>query len=257
MALSVPHQQIRMALSEAGWRIVLDSPYSSGPNPSRLIVRKGRIIRQLIVYAWNITGEGKGRTKNDFRVQATRGHEGDLVSPPGYLVMGLGWHEGYEVFGGFNVWIKRTGRKSPSVHFTRTLLEAAKNDHWAEEMRRDGPTCAFKTDQIEKYFAWLFDQENRRFIRAEPTAYTVDGDDLTIRLDPRSDWQYLALRNDDCIVFRRVDGLLDDSVWRIRSIETDHQLTAGGSNRPYLDVHCQRHGVVRDASRFDIAWGPR
>lgn len=251
MPLSASHQRLRDALSAAGWRIEQDSPYGTGPNPSRLTIRKGRVVRHALVYTWNITGEGKGRPKTDFRVQTTRSHDGDLRSPPAHLVMGLGWHEDYGVFGAFDVWIKRTTGKSSSVHLTRALLEAAAADDWAEHMREDGPTCAFKPDQVERYLAWLLRLAETRLVAADPLSYSVTGDQLSLRLDPWKDWQYFALRVGDHVALRRRGALLDDCIWKVDTVETDRQVTDGGSNRPFLNLTGRRHGIVRDASWFE------
>ena len=251
MAPSPSHQRFRDAVTDAGWRIEQDAPHGAGPNPSRLTIRKGRVSRHALVYAWNITGEGKSRPKLDFRVQTTRSHEGDLMSPPAHLVMGLGWHEEYGVFGAFDAWIKRTTGKSSSLHLTRALLEAAAADAWAEEMRQDGPTCAFKPEQVERYLTWLLHLAQTRVVAADPMNYSIDGDQLTLRLDPWKDWQYFALRVGDHVTLRRDGALLDDCVWKVQSVETDRQVTEGGSNRPFLELVCRRHGIVRDASWFN------
>lgn len=251
MALSPSHQRLRDALTDDGWRIAQDTPYGAGPNPSRLTICRGRVTRNALVYAWNITGEGKGRPKTDFRVQTTRSHEGDLISPPAHLAMGLGWQEDYGVFGAFDVWIKRTTGKSSSVHLTRALLKAAVTDGWAEEMREDGPTCAFKADQVERYLMWLLHLAQTRVVAADPMTFNITGDRLTLRLDPWKDWRYFALRVDDHVALQRSGALLDDCVWKLQSIETDRQVTDGGSNRPFLDLVCRRHGIVRDARWFN------
>jgi hypothetical protein len=249
MTLTVPHQRLRAALTDVGWRVDEDS----GGNPSLLTIRKGRATRRALVYAWNVTFEGEGRNKNDWRVQTRRSHDGDLLSPPARLAMGLGWHEDYGLFAAFDVWVKRTTGVSTSIYFTRSLLDAASSEDWAEEVRGDGPECAFKPDQVEQYLSWLLRwRVGPRLVIADPVSFSIDGDDLSLRLDPWRDWHYPSLRVDDHVVLRRGSDLLDSSVWKVSTVETYRQITAEGANRnrPFLDLTCRRHGIVRDASWF-------
>lgn len=172
------------------------------------------------------------------------------MSPPAHLVMGLGWHQDYGVFAAFDVWRKRTSGGSTSVYFNRSLLEAAISEDWAEEIRVDGPECAFKPDQIDRYLSWLLGLARPRLIVADPESFSTAGNELTLRLDPRSDWDYLALRAGDHLILRRGSVLLDDCIWKVSEVKTDRQTTGSGSNRPFLDLVCRRHGIVRDANWF-------
>src|SRR6266511_2435615 len=95
---SSPHDQLVQTLADAGWTVTDQARVGSGPNPTRLHIRRGRLQRRLLVYAWRITSEGKGRKKAgredlDFRIQTTRSHEGPLLTPPGYVACGIGWDE--------------------------------------------------------------------------------------------------------------------------------------------------------------------
>lgn len=253
MALTAPHDLFREALRSAGWRVDQAIAVGSGPNPSRVKIQKARISRWLLVYAWKITSEGSGRKKAgrqdlDFRVQTTRSHENDLLAPPGHLPVGIGWFEDLGVFAGFAVWVKRTTGKSSSVHFSRLLLETAAKDGWAEEMRADGPTCAWKPDEVERYLSWLVALNQSRVLAIDPVEHHVTDDILDLRVDPRPDWRRFALRVGDCLVLRRSNMLLDRSLWRITEVSTDRQTTESGSNRPYLTLRCHRHGTVHDHS---------
>lgn len=120
MALTPAHALFRDALINAGWQIDQDPPLSAGggPNPSRLQIRRGRLERRLVIYAWNITSEGTGRRKAgrdnlDWRVQTTRSHEGDLLAPQGHLSVGLGWFEEGGVFAASDIWVKHTTGNPP------------------------------------------------------------------------------------------------------------------------------------------------
>lgn len=259
MSLPTAHQRFRDALTEAGWIIEQDQPWTrpGAANPSRLVIRRSRLQRHLFVYAWEVTPEGKGRKKAgrddlDWRVQTTRSHEGDMYSPPGHLAVGLGWHTEQEVFAAFDVWIKRTTGTSSSVHLTRQLLNAGQADGWSEETGKGGPTCAFTANNVNRYLAWLSDRDANRVVAIDPVSHHLDGDRLTVRLEPRKDWRYFSVRIGDHIVLRRKGSLLDRSLWVVDALETDRQQTEGGRNKPFLDLSARRRGVVRSDSFLDV-----
>jgi hypothetical protein len=254
MTLAPAHARFRQALVDAGWQIGQDSPLSDhgGPNPSRLHIKRGRLERRLLVYAWNITSEGTGRKKAgredlDWRVQTTRSHEGDLLAPPGHLPVGLGWFQQLGVFAAFDVWVKRTTGRSSSAHFSDALLHEAADAEWAEQMRPDGPTCSFVPGQVDRFLSWLLERNEAQVVPVDPIDFaTPDPDHTRVEVDPRKDWRYFALRPNDYLVLCRNKKLLDRSLWRIERVETDRRTSASGSNRPYLYMDCRRHGIVRD-----------
>lgn len=259
MALSVAHVRFREALASAGWQITIDVPLSDdgAANPSRMRIRRGRVQRQILAYAWKITSEGRGRVKKgrddlDWRVQTTRSHDGDLLAPPGHLSAGVGWFEDLGVFAGFDPWVKRTTGSSSSVHFTDALLRKGAAEGWAEEMRPDGPTCSFRPQLIDRFLGWLMARGHEAVImEVDPLEYSPEGEDAAlIRLDPRRGWRYFDLRAGDCLVVSHDGQYIDSSVWQIEVIETDRQKSAGGSNRPYLHATCRRHGLVRDEAQL-------
>lgn len=86
-----------------------------------------------------------------------------------------------------------------------------------------------------------------RVVAVDPVEYSTDAREVTrVSVDPRKDWCYFALRQDDYVMLRRGGRLLDQSLWQIDAVETDRQLSTGGSNRPYLYMNCHRHGIARD-----------
>jgi hypothetical protein len=256
MVLSAAHQRFRDALKATGWQIMQDVALSGADraaNPSRMRIRRGRLQRQILAYAWNITSEGQGRVKAgrddlDWRVQTTRSHDGDLLAPPGHLSVGLGWFAARGVFAGFDPWIKRTTGSSSSVHFTDALLRAGAAHGWAEEMRPDGPTCSFSPERIDRFLSWaLACSHDTLLMTVNPMEYSLDDQDMAqLRLDPRRSWRYFDLRPGDCLVLNHDGQLLSNVVWRIEAIDTDRQTSTGGSNRPYLVLKSRRHGIVQD-----------
>ena len=89
----VPLDTLLAAAEQAGWLVTLKQAVSAhgGPNPTRVDLRRGPLLVKLLVYSWYITLEGKGRKKDDFRIQTTRTHDGPLRSERGRITIGVGW----------------------------------------------------------------------------------------------------------------------------------------------------------------------
>ena len=80
------------AFDAAGWTALVQQGVHGGRsvNPSRVDLARGKQYLQLLVYAWKITGEGKGRSGDNYRIQTTRSHGGDLMTESGRLTLGFG-----------------------------------------------------------------------------------------------------------------------------------------------------------------------
>lgn len=252
MAMAAAHVAFRDALTTAGWEIASDYGVT---HPYELTVRRGKQVRRLYVYAWNITGEGRGRVKKDrddldWRIQTTRPDENDLRSPPGFLAAGLGWKADQGVFAAFDVWVKRTTGKSSSVHITTQLINAADRYGWATEEREDGLECAFRPARVDDYLAWLGD----RHILESGTVHlysppTTAGERAEFVIDRKTDWRMMALREGSQVVLRGAHGqLLDKSIWRIIKVETVRGTTEGGNNTATIKMTAELYGIIRKDS---------
>lgn len=233
MPVVTPHNVFIEALTREDWTLVESRPVvaGGGPNPSYLVVQRGRTSLRLLTYAWKITGEGKGRVGTNYRVQATRSHEGDLLSEQGWVSLGLGWDEDREVLAGFDPWIKRTTGKSSSVHITRALLDAAQANSWAEEEREDGPECAFQPQRVADYLQWALDMQQPRFLQLQPDEISVDGRRCTVRVVPRPGGVAFRLRPGDHFTLSDGTGPLHPGVWRVTEVLTERSERESGLQR--------------------------
>ena len=245
------HDRLISDLRKAGWIIGERSHVFTGPNPTLLHIRRGKRRLHLLVYAWRITGEGKGRSRTDLRVQVTRSHDGPLQTRPGYLTCGIGFYEDDGVFGAFDPWVKRHAGHSSSVHFPRTLLrEASQKGTSSRALAQHGPQFCFRPDAISAFLDWAINLRQRRALKLSiPEEHFVrQGDTARIRCErvsrPWADW----LRSGDHVVAVRpgaMGDLMDDSVWTIDRIEFVEDNAPRGQGR--FEVDCRRHGVIRDA----------
>ena len=246
------HDRLIAALRDAGWTIGEQSRAFTGPNPTLLHIRRGERRLQLLVYAWRITGEGRGRSRSDLRVQVTRSHDGALLTRPGYLTCGIGFYEEDGVFGAFDPWVKRHAGHSSSVHFPRELLrEASQKGTSSRSLAEHGPQLCFRPDAISAFLDWAINLRQRRVLKLSiPDEHFVrEGDRARIQCErvsrPWADW----LRTGDQIVAvgpGPAGDPIDDSVWTIDGIE----FVAGDVPRAQgrYDFDCRRHGVIRDTA---------
>jgi len=250
---SSPHDLFVAALAESGWTVTERLPVGSGPNPSQVQVRRGRLQRRLLVYAWRITSEGKGRKKAgredlDYRIQTTRSHEGPLLTPAGHVSCGIGWDDERDVFASFDPWVKRYTGKSSSVHFPRTLLDDAATEGWSElDLPKYGPETSFRASEINRFLAWAVGLQRRRLVVLDPDEFHPAEERAEVIVDwwkePLVSW----LRPGDHLVLRRASELLDSSIWSIDGIEGEPQETPSGKyQRTLLRFRCTRYGVIRN-----------
>jgi hypothetical protein len=254
--MSEPHDQLIKALEAKGWKKVEYRPLDSGSaNPSVLVLRRGRDTRRFLVYAWRITGEGKGRSKTDFRVQTTRADKtGPLRLQAGYTSIGIGWDNARGVFAAFDVWTKRNTSWSSSVHIRRALLDAAAANGWYEEDREDGPEIAFTPDSIGRFLDWIVKIDQPRVALIEPVKVDVrSADEATIDVDPRANPKAPWLRRGDHIAVGRGGRTVDNALWRIDDVAEMDQTTAGGNRRWHLRFRCSRWGVIQDSNWLSVS----
>jgi len=247
--MASPHELLIGALEANGWVKVGFKQWDHGsPNPSILVVRRGHDVRRFLLYAWRITGEGKGRKKTDFRVQTTRADKtGPLKMEPGYTSLGVGWDEDRNVFAAFDVWTKRNTSWSSSVHIRRSLLEAAASKGWEEEDREDGPEIAFTPANVGRFLDWVVRVNRPRVALLEALEVSLTSKDVAvIDVDPRRNAKAPWLRPRDHIAVGRGGRLVDKTLWRIDDVSEIDQTAAGRNRRWYLRFTCQRWGIIED-----------
>ena len=249
-----PHDRFVQALAGAGWTLLHRSPIGTGPNPTRVELRRGRLQRRLLVYAWRITLEGKGRRRAgradlDYRVQTTRSHEGPLLVLPGFVGCGIGWDEERVIFAAFDPWVKRHTGASSSVHFPRALLDTAAASGWEElERPENGPQVAFQPGQIDRFLSWAVGLQRRRLIILEPEQFEREDERASVVVDPWRERRASWLRPGDQLVLEEQGKLLDMNVWEIDAIGAQQRQTRSGQyNRTALRLLCHRYGIVRNS----------
>jgi hypothetical protein len=253
-----PLDRLLEALQGAGWIVDLREPVSkgSGPNPTRVDLRRSRDRRRLLVYSWFITGEGKGRKKNDFRIQTTRTHEEALMTEPGRVTLGIGWDRRRQVFGAFDGWTKRETGSSSSVHIRRALLEAGATDGWAVDAPRWDPRVAFTPANAGKALSWIGEITAERREAALPALEFTREDDETAEIVGdvwRSAPAPWFRKGDRLIAVDKKGLLIDDSLWLVDDLEARHVSTPSSRyNRTHIHFRCTRVGTVHDAKVLEM-----
>jgi hypothetical protein len=238
------------ALEALGWVVDLCEPVSTsgGKNPTRVDLRQSQDRRQLLVYSWFVTGEGKGRKGTDYRIQTTRAHDGPLMFEPGRITVGLGWDRERQVFAVFDGWTKRETGRSSSVHIARALLDAAAEQGWAMGGPRWDARVAFTEAEAGRFLIWIGGMTARR-------EAVIDA--LKIKLHDRNAAEIVGdtwrdaipwLRVGDRMILADANGTLaDDSLWRIEDLTAKAaQAPSGNYNRTHIHFSCRRVGIVRD-----------
>lgn len=245
-----PLEELLEALRTAGWKIELCQPVSQGggPNPTRLDLRRGGKQHKLLVYSWFATNEGKGRDKDDFRIQTTRTHPGALMTEPGRVTVGFGWERVRRVFGVFDGWTKRETGSSSSVHIKDALLERGRVEGWVVEDSRWDPRAAATPENAEKAIEWIvaMQEEHREAPLKAKELTHLDRDHAEIVGDVWAGSPASWLREGDRLI--ATDGkkkLKDESLWRIEELESFKGKTKSGSyNRTHIRFRCRRVGTV-------------
>ncbi len=187
-----PLDRFLTAVEAAGWTVERREPVaaSGGVNPTRVDLRRGRAQHRLLVYSYFITHEGKGRVGNNFRVQTTRSHEGDLLQEPGRITVGVCWDPKRQVFAGFDGWAKRLEAASPSVHIKAQTLDEGAAEGWVEAPPVYDPRPAFTPANVERFLQWTTKINDRRTVLLRPVDYTIhdpEHDPLEDAVDARGE----------------------------------------------------------------------
>ncbi|MGE0884179.1 MAG: HNH endonuclease [Blastocatellales bacterium] len=140
--------RILSAIESAGWRCFITN--HSHPFHLRLFKHGEQTTFGLRIYVWNCTHGGKNRAADEYRVQLT-GVVPDIAKNDKTLL--LGWHEGYEVFVGFDIH-KHKGQASasPSIQVKESALLNAHNHAFSAYDRANGEIAVcFRPEFIVEY----------------------------------------------------------------------------------------------------------
>lgn len=247
----VPLDTLLDAAKEAGYVVTLRQPVSAsgGPNPTRVNLRHGPTLVRLLVYAWYVTLEGKGRAKDNFRIQTTRTHDGPLMAEPGRITVGVGWHVRSELFVAFDAWAKRYTGGSSSVHTTRAFVEEASQVGFVVggEYLHD-PRCGFDEAHVGYFVRWTHGLGMRREVGLVPVRTTVI--DATHRIVTGRIHATQATgrvrEKDTVVLFDQRRQLADSGLWRVTSLRPIEETTKGGRTRWLVDFSCEEVGIISD-----------
>jgi putative restriction endonuclease len=121
------------AVDASGWQVlVLDSDKPFGMR----LFRNDEKGFDIYIYIWNCThGGGKARAKDEYRIQFTG------VVPTihvGATTLLLGWHDGYEVFAGWDI-TRHSGQdsESPSAQVKEVALANAHTNAFSIHRRNN------------------------------------------------------------------------------------------------------------------------
>lgn len=249
----VPLATLLAAAEAAGYVVALKQAVSAhgGANPTRVDLRLGPHVVKLLVYSWYITLEGKGRTKDDFRIQTTRAHSGPLMDERGRVTVGLGWRVDDKLFVGFDGWAKRFSGSSSSIHTKRTFI----NDVTASGLEVGGmlhdPRCGFDEAHVDGFVKWAHALGGRKTAGLVPVRSTrLDAKNLVITGLIHASQATGRLRvKDRIIVFNKRKQIADPGIWQIANLTTVEEKTAAGRSRWLVDFTCRLVGTVDDLSQ--------
>lgn len=246
-------EDVLAKFAKHGWEDVSKERVSSGrsPNPTRVDLAFGNQRMFLVMYAWTVTGEGKGRSGDNFRIQTTRGHDGDLLSEDGRLTLGFGIDTERDVLAVFDGWTKRNTGRSSSVHIRRALLETAAEKGFCV----DGPPwdarAACRTSDIQLLLPWIDDQTKPRLAAVQAVKHQVKGENATATADLWDSAPAAWLRIADRLVLadRAGEHLVDDSIWMVKELAV---AVVGEGRYPRRNVAftLKRYGRVNNESRM-------
>jgi hypothetical protein len=235
------------AFDAAGWTALVQQGVHGGRsvNPSRVDLARGKQYLQLLVYAWKITGEGKGRSGDNYRIQTTRSHGGDLMTESDRLTLGFGVDERRGVLAVFDGWTKRATGGSSSVHIRRDTLDRAAQVGYADQAPGWDSRAAVRVDAVDALLPWIAHQRDRRLTAVHPLAHVVDCATAAITCDLWDAAPAAWLRPKDRLVLADAtdSGLLDGSLWEVSELAID--VTKPGRNqRRTVTFDCRRYGRV-------------
>jgi hypothetical protein len=237
---------------DQGWTVGMQEPvHRRSPNPTRVALTRGRQERLgLIMYAWAVTGEGKGRRGTDYRIQTTRSHEGALLSEARRLTLCFGVDAAREVIAVFDGWTKRNTGGSSSVHIKRSMLDEAANAGYATYGPPWDARAAARFDQIDKLLPWIHAQTRTRLAAVQAEEHSVSGESAIARADLWDSAPAAWLRPGDRLVLADRTGqhLVDDSIWAVGGLEVTIT-KLGRYPRRAVTFTCQRYGRVKNEAK--------
>jgi hypothetical protein len=246
----VPLAKLLSGAEAAGYAVEFKQAVSThgGVNPTRVDLRFGSHFIQLLVYSWYITLEGKGRMKDDFRIQATCAHDGSLMNEPGRISVGVGLRLEDDLFVAFDAWAKRYRGASPSVHTRRAFIEGVKQSGFQVGGMRYDPRCGFDPSHVHDFLLWARGLSAVKTVGMVPAAWSWIGDDrVIVRGGIHARYATGRLRpKDRIVIFSNGKKIADPGLWQVVGLAGVEEKTKAGRPRWLIDFTCRRVGTVAD-----------
>jgi len=251
-----PLDRLLHAVQRAGYTVDLRQAVSAhgGVNPTRVDLRLGPHVTKFLVYSWYMTLEGKGRGKDDFRIQTTRAHDGPLVDEKSRVTVGLGWRRTDDVFVAFDAWAKRYTGSSSSVHTRRALVDAVIRDGSGKDGPRHDPRFGFNVARAADFVTWAHGLRAAKVAVLAPHDWTrVDDNNAILVGKVHSSLPTSWLRmGDRLMIINTNKRIADQALWKIRSLTPLEEKTPAGRPRRFIRFDCRRVGKVEDLSSDTI-----
>jgi hypothetical protein len=252
----VPLARLLAAAETAGYAVELKQAVSAhgGVNPTRVDLRHGPRFVRLLVYSWYITLEGKGRQKDDFRIQTTRVHDGPLMSERGRVSVGVGLRLEDDLFIAFDAWAKRFSGKSTSVHTKRAFIDELRTSGYEVGGMRHDPRCGFDASHVDGFVRWAHEMGATKVAGLVPARWEkVDDDNATVIGSVNARYATGRLRTGDrLIIFAKNKTPADPGLWQIRELHPIEERTANDRPRWLVEFACRRVGKVDDLAAGTI-----
>ncbi len=235
------HETFAENLRAAGLQILACEPVSGqrrSPNPTRIAVRRGRANVHYDVFLWKITHEGRGRSGDNWRIQATSFGKKNSPVEVTRNTIGLGWHEGSGVYVAFDPWVKRSPGTSSSVHIHDDLLRQAAEDGLVKTTHRDStwdPRLAFTPEHAVEVFGWMQHLWRAKDVDLAVVAYSNPTPDRVVAEadpSPNASPNAAGVRTGDRVaLYDERYVRLTDYYWRVMSIDVKDVTPESGRNR--------------------------
>lgn len=245
----IPLTKLLSAAEAAGYSVALKQAVSThgGVNPTRIDLRLGPHPVKLLVYSWYITLEGKGRRKDDFRIQTTRAHGEPVMNEQGRVTVGVGLRLEDDLFIAFDAWAKRFSGKSSSVHTKRALIDELRKTGFEVGGMKHDPRCGFDGAHVAGFVTWAHSLGARKVVGLEPVRWSLlDHDNATVTGLVHARHPTGRLRPKDSLIIFNGKTPADPGIWEIRDLQPIEEKTAAQRSRWLVEFTCYRVGKVND-----------
>lgn len=244
----IPLAKLLAATNAAGYAVEFKQAVSThgGVNPTRIDLRFGSHFAKLLVYSWYVTLEGKGRMKDDFRIQTTRAHDGPLMDEPGRISVGVGLRLEDDLFVAFDAWAKRYTGSSSSVHTQRAFIDGVVQSGFQVGGTRNDQRCGFDSSHVHDFLGWANGLAAVKTAGMVPVQWgRIGANEAIVRGAIHARYVTGRLRlNDLIVIFSKGRKIADRGLWQVVDLAGIEEKTKAGRPRWLIDFTCRRVGTV-------------